>query len=122
MRVVRLIGAAAVAVAALLGPVAVEAHVFFHSSVPAPDAAVRAPRALRITFTGPVEPAFTGIDLARGGHPVVLGAAALDPADPATLIVRLTTPLGAGRYRVHWHAVGGDTHRTEGTYDFTVVR
>jgi methionine-rich copper-binding protein CopC len=30
-------------------------------------------------------------------------------------------PLKPGRYRVTWHAVSVDTHRTEGKYNFLVV-
>lgn len=30
-------------------------------------------------------------------------------------------PLPPGRYRVTWHAVSVDTHRTQGKYNFLVV-
>jgi methionine-rich copper-binding protein CopC len=29
-------------------------------------------------------------------------------------------PLAPGRYRVRWHVVSVDTHRTEGEYSFSV--
>jgi len=35
--------------------------------------------------------------------------------------VRLAHPLKPGTYLVSWHVVSVDTHRTSGTYKFTVT-
>ena len=47
-------------------------------------------------------------------------AASLDPGDKKAMIVTLKAPLGAGTYKLAWHAVAGDTHRSQGSYSFTV--
>jgi methionine-rich copper-binding protein CopC len=43
-----------------------------------------------------------------------------DPGDAERLEVPLRK-LGPGTYTVHWRAVSVDTHRTQGTYRFTVA-
>ena len=40
--------------------------------------------------------------------------------DKKTLIVTPTVPLSAGEYKVEWHAVSVDTHKSEGAYQFKV--
>jgi methionine-rich copper-binding protein CopC len=47
-------------------------------------------------------------------------AATLDPADKKRLILKLNTPLAPGSYKVAWHAVAGDTHRSQGSFSFIV--
>ena len=55
--------------------------------------------------------------------PDALGARAreaiVDPGNDKQLVLTLP-PLVPGRYRVHWHVVSVDTHRTEGEYSFAV--
>lgn len=46
--------------------------------------------------------------------------AALDPKDPATLVLTAKTPLAVGTYKVDWHAVADDTHRSTGSFTFSV--
>ena len=53
------------------------------------------------------------------GRPIATGAAVVDPGNDKQLVL-LLPPLTPGRYRVHWHVVSVDTHRTEGEYSFTV--
>jgi methionine-rich copper-binding protein CopC len=48
------------------------------------------------------------------------GPLSLDPNDQTSLILPITGSLAAGKYRVDWHAVAKDTHKTQGTYSFTV--
>ena len=50
---------------------------------------------------------------------IAIGPAPLDPGDDKQLVLAVP-PLGPGRYRVIWHVVSVDTHRTEGEYTFTV--
>jgi len=57
--------------------------------------------------------------LQGGGRTIPTGAAAVDPGNNKQLVLSLP-PLGPGRYRVHWHVVSVDTHRTEGEYSFTI--
>jgi methionine-rich copper-binding protein CopC len=51
-----------------------------------------------------------------------LGPARLgvDPEDPSVLIATMPARLGAGTYRVDWHAVFGDAHSADGGYSFRV--
>src|SRR5436309_3056503 len=104
-----------------LTPGAVSAHAFLDHAVPAVGATIMAsPATLQLFFSEPIEPRFSGIELATAaGRPVATGAAALDPRNPAALVLRLP-PLMPGRYRVSWHVVSADTHRTEGSYEFSV--
>lgn len=97
------------------------AHAFLdHAEPPVGATVAGSPRALRLSFSEPIEPMFSGVDLAAAsGDPVKTGAPAVDPNDPAALVVPLP-PLPPGRYRVSWHVVSVDTHRTEGSYEFEV--
>jgi len=36
------------------------------------------------------------------------------------LIVKIAAPLPPGLYKVTWHAVSVDTHRTQGDFSFSV--
>jgi len=40
--------------------------------------------------------------------------------DKKTLIVTPEAPLTTGQYKVEWHAVSVDTHKSEGAYQFKV--
>lgn len=97
------------------------AHAVVKQSVPAQGAILAAaPKEVRITFNEKVEKMFTAATLKNAaGATVGTAKAALDPADPATL--RLPLPaLKAGKYSVHWSAVGGDGHRRTGELRFTI--
>ncbi|MNN97753.1 Copper resistance protein C precursor [compost metagenome] len=41
-------------------------------------------------------------------------------SDKKILIVTPAAPLTAGAYKVEWHAVSVDTHKSEGAYAFKV--
>ena len=58
---------------------------------------------------------------AAGGGAVPAAKAAADPANPAVLHVRLGRALMPGVYVVNWHVVSVDTHKTSGSYKFTVA-
>jgi len=99
------------------------AHAFLDHAVPGVGATVSgSPSELKLTFTQSLVPAFASVQIAAAdGAPVSAGKATSDPADPATLHVRLGQPLKPGAYKVTWHVVSVDTHRTAGTYTFTVT-
>lgn len=67
-------------------------------------------------FSENLEPDFSGAQLLNEAKkpvaaPVVSGAT-----------ITFTTPdLKPGVYRVYWHSVGQDTHRMEGSFQFTVL-
>ena len=55
------------------------------------------------------------------GRTIATGQAIVDPGNDKQLVLTLP-PLAPGRYRVRWHVVSVDTHRTEGEYSFAVER
>lgn len=97
------------------------AHAHLKSSTPAADSTVTAPSELRLVFSEGVEAAFTQVKISKDGAPVEVKSLATEGADKKTLVVTPSpTPLRAGEYRVQWHAVSVDTHKSEGSYSFKV--
>jgi methionine-rich copper-binding protein CopC len=98
------------------------AHAMLVKAVPAVGGTVTAsPSEIRITYSEGIEPRFSGIELkAADGHAIATGPASVDPSDRATLVVVLKGALQPGSYKVAWHVVSVDTHRTQGTFSFEV--
>lgn len=97
------------------------AHAHLKSSTPAADSSVVAPNELRLVFSEGVEAAFTQVKISKDGAPLEVKSLATEGADKKTLIViPAATPLRAGEYKVEWHAVSVDTHKSEGSYSFKV--
>ncbi|WP_191485048.1 copper homeostasis periplasmic binding protein CopC [Pseudomonas sp. FEN] len=96
------------------------AHAHLKNASPAKDATVSAPAELRLVFSEGVEAALSKVEVSSAGNPVGLKSIATDPADKKTLIVTPAAPLPAGEYKVVWHAVSVDTHKSEGNYSFKV--
>jgi methionine-rich copper-binding protein CopC len=101
---------------------AASAHPQLKSAGPAPGSVVTAsPKALRIQFNEAIATAFSGVDVTNEkGEKQTTGKPTSAEKDKAQLIVPLTGTLAPGKYTVVWHAVGDDTHRVEGKYQFTV--
>ena len=96
------------------------AHAFLLKSDPSVGATVTAPKTLRLEFSEAVELAFSGIDVANGrGGAVPTQNVRLNGNDHKVLLADVP-PLSAGAYRVKWHVVSVDTHRTEGDFAFNV--
>ena len=95
-----------------------QAHTPLKSSAPAADAAVNAPTAIELAFSGDVR--LTSVALTDAG-----GAAkhldAVPTAVASTFSLAVHEPLTPGAYKVVWRAVGGDTHIITGEFAFTVV-
>jgi methionine-rich copper-binding protein CopC len=98
------------------------AHAQLKAAGPAPGSVVNAsPKALRIQFNEAIELGFSGVEVTNEkGEKQPTGTATTAPNDKAQLIVPVTGELKPGKYTVLWHAVGDDTHRTEGRYNFEV--
>ena len=97
------------------------AHAHLRSAVPAVDSTVTmSPNAVSITYTEAVEPKFSTIEVDDSTGKRV------DKQDPHTAandgkVLSVSVPsLSAGTYKVIWHATAVDTHKTEGTFTFTV--
>jgi hypothetical protein len=94
------------------------AHAFLQHADPVAGAALRAPPTrVALSFSEKLEPVFSGIAVTDSlGHNVEVGAATIG----GNSIIAPVRSLAPGSYRVVWHAVSIDTHRTEGAYSFTV--
>ena len=105
--------------AILLQPSVASAHAMLTHAEPGAGAAVRgSPSQVRLEYSERLEPAFSGAAVTdSAGRTVAEGVPAISGT---TMTVKLKN-LGAGAYRVRWHAVSIDTHRTEGAYSFTVA-
>ena len=70
---------------------------------------------MRLEFSEGVEPKFSKVTLASaGGAEIPLGAAKVEGADGAVLVVPIGKPLAPGAYKVHWSAISVDSHHTKG--------
>jgi methionine-rich copper-binding protein CopC len=93
------------------------AHAFLHHASPAAGEILKPPREVSLQFTESLEPAFSGVDVTdASGRSVEAAKVVTNEAAMRVLLM----PLAPGSYRVTWHAVSVDTHRTEGSYRFTV--
>jgi methionine-rich copper-binding protein CopC len=95
------------------------AHAFLLKSDPVVGATIAAPKTIRLEFSEAVELALSGVDLASGARNVAIPKAHFNGSDHKVLLTDLPT-LQPGAYRVKWHVVSVDSHRTEGDYVFTV--
>jgi len=103
-------------------PVAL-AHAFLDHAAPAVGSSVAsAPAEIKLWFTEQLEPAFSSVEVTdQFGNRVDAGDAKVARGDATQLEARLK-PLPPGTYKVIWHVVSADTHRTEGQFTFTVGR
>ena len=122
----KIVTTAALAIAAggLLWSAAAGAHPRLKAAGPAPGSVVTtSPKAIRIQFSEAVELAISGIEVKNDkGQVQPVGAAALAAKDKAQLIVPVNGELAPGKYTVSWHAVGDDTHKQEGSFNFELKK
>jgi methionine-rich copper-binding protein CopC len=110
-------GAAMLATLFLAGPAL--AHASLVKAMPAADSAGAAPDAIELQFSEGVEPKFSGFEVTKAGAPVALAKLAF-AAGNKTMSAAPKDKLAPGLYKVSWHAVADDLHKTEGTFSFTV--
>jgi methionine-rich copper-binding protein CopC len=78
------------------------------------------PSVVDIWFTQEPEPSFSRIEVYDSDGKQVDGKDThVDEKDPKQLIVSLPN-LPAGTYKVVWHVVSADTHKTQGDFKFSV--
>jgi copper resistance protein C len=113
-------GAMLAIVLALTGVVA-QAHAFLQHSSPAVGSTVATvPATVTIWYTEDLEPAFSAMTVTNAaGERVDLDNPHVPSGHPDELQIGLK-PLASGTYTVSWHVVSVDTHRTQGTFSFTV--
>lgn len=94
------------------------AHAFLETASPAAGENLRAPSRVELHFSEQLEPSFSAVTVTDEGGADAGAGLSVANGDNMTLALK---PLKPGRYRVTWHAVSVDTHRTEGKYNFLVV-
>lgn len=96
------------------------AHAFLQRAEPPVGSVVAAPHQLVLTFTEGVEPLFSTVELRNAqGAAVPISKPATAPGDNRRLVSELPA-LSDGTYQVIWHVTSVDTHKTEGSFKFTV--
>jgi methionine-rich copper-binding protein CopC len=112
---------AAVGLGLPLWTVPAAAHAFLKKASPAVGSTLQQPPSeIAIEFTQGVEPAFSTITVQdAAGTGVEAGSVHLE-GDNTHLAVGLK-PLKPGTYKVVWHATSVDTHKTQGSFNFTVT-
>lgn len=95
------------------------AHARLVSATPGTGATVAAPRAISLTFSERVAPAFSGFDVinARGDAVPVQTRVS---EDGKTISGTPRAALAAGAYTVNWHVASPDGHRMTGATTFIV--
>lgn len=108
--------AAALYVALLpLGPA--YAHAMLERASPSAGATViGSPGVVRMWFSEKLEPKFSGATITGPSGQRVGGRASISGSQMAVGLPK----LAVGLYRVNWHVVSVDTHRTEGSFTFEV--
>ncbi len=101
-------------------PAVAFAHAHLSSAAPAENTTVAAPGQVSLGFTEALERSFSTIEVQDSAGRRVDEGAYRTEADPARLTVGLPK-LPGGVYKVIWHATSVDTHRTEGSFTFTVA-
>ena len=98
------------------------AHAEVKTTVPAKNGTVRpAPTEVIIDYTEGVEPKYSSIEVQDStGARVDTGDVHGVTGNNKRLIIGLK-PLSPGTYKVIWHATSTDTHKTQGSYRFTVA-
>jgi methionine-rich copper-binding protein CopC len=98
------------------------AHAYLRRAVPAVGSTVAtAPTEVDCTFTEDLEPRFSTIEVQdASGKRVDSGNMHLSSQDAKQMIIGVGH-MGPGTYKVIWHAVSVDTHRTQGSFTFTVA-
>lgn len=117
---------AAFAAAAVIATPAL-AHSKLVTATPAANAVVSPPSQLQLQFSEGLVGQFSGVSLTMTGMPgmnmktpMKIPVTTSVSADGKSLAVKLAKPLAAGTYRLDYHVVSVDTHRTQGGYVFQV--
>jgi len=105
----------------LLASAAAFAHAHLQTASPPVEGTVdTAPAVVTLSFTEPLEARFSSIEVKdAAGKRVDDGKAHSASGDGKSFAVGVGK-LAPGIYTVEWHATSIDTHRTEGSFHFTV--
>jgi len=98
-----------------------EAHAFLRHAIPLVGSTIpQSPPVMTLDYTEGVEPRFSSVVVTDAqGQRVDKNDLRRDEGNEKRLLIGLQ-PLKPGAYKVEWHITSVDTHRTEGTFTFTV--
>lgn len=97
------------------------AHAFLESATPAEGSRLQnAPTELRLSFTEPIEVAFSSVTVTGPSGQNVAEAIA-QTGITSSITVPLSGELEPGDYTVEWRVLSIDTHTTNGQFQFTVL-
>jgi copper resistance protein C len=121
IRELLIFGAASILGAIMAGVSAASAHSFPESESPSAGETINAPPSqVTIKYDAPIEKLFASVEVLNAdGQNEAAGPPDVSP-DGWKLSVNLDK-LKPGDYTVKWHVVCIDSHRTEGSYSFTVA-
>jgi len=92
-------------------------HAHLSKAVPGAGATVSQPNEVQLTFTEPLEPAFSSIELRDAAGKRI----ETEKTQVRDNVMRLPLKsLSAGTYKVNWRVLSVDTHKSEGSFSFTV--
>ena len=95
------------------------AHAFLEQASPRVGSKIAvAPAEVRLSFSEPVEPAFSTIAVTGPAGLVRSGPPRTAVGDRRTLVAPLPKPMAPGRYRVRWRVISADTHVAQGDFQF----
>lgn len=125
MRIPALLAALALSA---LAPGALLAHVKLAASTPAAGAQAKAPKAITLSFSAPVDPASAAVSIVMTAMPgmkdhgemLIRNFTPRWAADGKTMTLALAKPLPAGSYEVRWRAAAADGHAMSGKVAFDV--
>ncbi len=97
------------------------AHAFLdHADPPVGSQIAQSPPIVKIWFTEEIEPAFSTIAVFDANGKQIDKQDSHVDADNAQLLIVSLPSILAGEYKVVWHVVASDTHKTQGDFKFTV--
>jgi methionine-rich copper-binding protein CopC len=106
----------------LAAPDNAAAHAHLAKASPKPGSTVApAPKRVVLSFTEKLEPKFSSVEVRDSKGASVEAGKAQAGADRTQLQVPLK-PLRPGTYTVNWRVLSVDTHRTKGSFTFSVGR
>ncbi len=106
----------------LFGASAALAHARLEKAEPAAGSMPTAPVAhIDLYFSEALEPHFSKAALVDEAGKPIAADASFDPKDAKHLVLVPKQALTDGTYRVEWHAVSVDTHKTQGDFQFMVM-
>ncbi len=103
---------------ALAGQAGAHAHLL--TSIPAANADVPMAKSITLHMSEALEPKFSGLELSKVGGGVIPTGVLIPKGEPRTMIVELPQSLASGAYKVSWHAVAADGHKSQGEFAFKV--